>query len=71
MITFYDDQKTPFDPNSTTNIVSAFDRGKESTSQLNKAEYTSAEEIRPFQSDINQRIQRGQENYFLERRIFL
>lgn len=70
MITFYDDQ-VPFNANSTTNIVSTLDRGKESPPQLNKTECTSAEKIRPSQTDVNKRLQRLQENYFLERRSFL
>jgi hypothetical protein len=70
MVTFYDDQ-APFNANSTTNIVSTHGRGKEITSELNKAECSSAEGIRPFQADVNKRIQRLQENYFLERRSFL
>lgn len=68
MITFYDDQ-APFDANSTTNTIEL--KSKEKTSQLNKAEGINDEEIRAFQADVNQRIQRVQENYFLERRSFL
>lgn len=70
MITFHDDQ-APFNANSTTNIVDTSDRGKESTPQLNKAEGINDGGIRPFQADVNQRIQRLQENYFLERRVFM
>lgn len=70
MITFYDD-KIPSDANSSTNIVNTFDKGKESTSPLNKAGCSIAEGIHPLQTDVNRRIQRLQENYFLERRSFL
>jgi len=70
MITFYDEQ-SPFDTNSSTNIVNTFDKGKESPPQLNETECTSAEKIHPSQTDVNKRLQRLQENYFLERRSFL
>lgn len=68
MITFDDDQ-APFDANSTTSIIEL--KSKEDTSQLNKAECINDKKICPFQAEVNKRIQRVQENYFLERRSFL
>ncbi|MEG3968496.1 MULTISPECIES: hypothetical protein [unclassified Microcoleus] len=68
MITFYDNQPL-FDANSTTNAIEL--KSKEENSELNKADYINDEKTRPFQTDINQRIQRVKENYFLERRTFL
>jgi hypothetical protein len=70
MITFYDDQAS-LNTNSTTSTVAPFDKSKENKSQLNKAECLNDEGIRAYQADVNQRIQRVQENYFLERRSFL
>jgi hypothetical protein len=68
MITFYDEQAT-FEANSTTSTIEL--KSKEDNSQLNKAEGINDEGIRSYQADVNQRIQRVQENYFLERRSFL
>lgn len=68
MIAFYNDQ-APFGANSTINTIEL--KRKEDNSQLNKAECLNDEEIRPCQTDVNQRIQRVRENYFLERRSFL
>lgn len=70
MITFYDNHAL-FDANSNTNTAIALDKLKENTSQLTKPEYLNDEESRPFHDDINKRIQRIQQNYFLERRSFL
>lgn len=44
---------------------------KEDTSQFNKTEAINDDGIRSCQADVNKRIQRVQENYFLERRTFL
>ncbi|MEG4799914.1 hypothetical protein QUB63_08200 [Microcoleus sp. ARI1-B5] len=68
MITFYDNQAL-FDANSTTNTIEL--KSKEENYQSNKADCINDEKTRPFQTDVNQRIQRVQENYFLERRSFL
>lgn len=68
MITFYEEQAS-FDASSTTNTIEL--KSKEDNSQLNKAKDINDERIRPFQTDVNQRIRRVQENYFLERRSFL
>lgn len=70
MITFYDNQAL-FDANNNTNTAIAFDEFKENTSQLTKPECLNDEESRHFQDDINKKIQRVRENYFLERRSFL
>lgn len=68
MITF-DDNQALFDANSTTNTIEL--KSKEENPQLNKADCLNDEKTRPFQTDVNQIIQRVQENYFLERRSFL
>lgn len=70
MITFFNKQP-PFNGNSTTSTMVTLAKSKEDTSRLHKAECTSTQGVRPFQVDVNKRIQRLQENYFLERRSFL
>jgi hypothetical protein len=70
MITFYDNQAL-FDANSTTSTAIALDKLEENTSQLTKPECLNDEESHPLQDDIHKRIQRVQQNYFLERRSFL
>ncbi|WP_333471345.1 hypothetical protein [Microcoleus sp. herbarium12] len=57
MITFYDNQAL-FDANSTTNTIEL--KSKEENSQSNKADCINDEKTRPFQTDVNQRIQRVQ-----------
>lgn len=69
MVTFYDSQ-TSLDGGNTTNSVGTFDEKKGNVSRLEE-EGINDEINRHFQSDVNQRIQGVQENYFLERRIFL
>lgn len=70
MISFYDNQAL-FDDNSNTSTAIAFNNSQENTSQFNKAECINERENRAVQADVNQIIQRVQENYFLERRSFL
>jgi len=70
MITFFSKQ-SPFNVSNTANVIFTFDTSKEDVFELNKVEYINNEEIRSLQADVNRRVQRVQENYFLERRSFL
>lgn len=70
MITFYDRQIS-LDAGNATNSVATFDKKKGNASRPEEGECINGQRSRPFRSDINQRIQRVQESYFLERRIFL
>ena len=44
---------------------------KEDKSQFNETEFINDDRSRSCQADVNQRIQRVQANYFIERRTFL
>jgi hypothetical protein len=68
MITF-DDNQALFDANSTTNTIEL--KSKEENSQLNKADCINDEKTRPFQTDVNQIIQRFKRIIFSLRRSFL